>query len=625
MKEKLKVLLIEDNPSDAKLISIEIKKHYDADIKLVELEDEYISALKINVPDVILSDYTLHGFSGLEALKVRNEKYPDTPFILITGSINEMTAVECIKAGADDYILKDSLRRIQPAIQSAIKKIIQLREKRETELKLRHAEEQFRTIFEKSVVGLYRTTPDGKILLANPKLINLLGYDSFEEVAKLNLEDEHEERVYRRKDFKETLEKNGEIKGFESEWLTKDKSVLYVRESARVVRDAEGKILFYEGAVEDITAWKLAEKAQKISEMEFRGVWENSASGMRITDANDVVIKVNKAFCDLVGKTKEEMEGNSLCDIYSESEREHIQKRYYERFKNKKIDAHFEREMELWNGRKIWVHVANSYIDEEGEKLFLLSIFTDITERKRSEIQLEKYTGELKHANDMKNKFFSIIAHDLRGPFDGFLGLSEILATDYESLSKEEIKFFSSELNTALRKQFEMLDDLLNWARLQNESYNLALELISLKKLTEKVFEPLTLVANNKGIELKNEIPDNLYISADTNMVKLVIRNLISNAVKFTNAGGSISLRGEKENEFVKVTVSDTGVGIPKEDIGKLFDLGVRFTTEGTNKEKGTGLGLTLCKEVVEKHGGSIQVFSEKGKGTDFVFTLPGV
>jgi len=618
-------LLIEDNPSDAKLISIEIKKHYDADIKLVELEDEYISALKINVPDVILSDYTLHGFSGLEALKVRNEKYPDTPFILITGSINEMTAVECIKAGADDYILKDSLRRIQPAIQSAIKKIIQLREKRETELKLRHAEEQFRTIFEKSVVGLYRTTPDGKILLANPKLINLLGYDSFEEVAKLNLKDEHEERVYRRKDFKETLEKNGEIKGFESEWLTKDKSVLYVRESARVVRDAEGKILFYEGAVEDITAWKLAEKAQKISEMEFRGVWENSASGMRITDANDVVIKVNKAFCDLVGKTKEEMEGNSLCDIYSESEREHIQKRYYERFKNKKIDAHFEREMELWNGRKIWVHVANSYIDEEGEKLFLLSIFTDITERKRSEIQLEKYTGELKHANDMKNKFFSIIAHDLRGPFDGFLGLSEILATDYESLSKEEIKFFSSELNTALRKQFEMLDDLLNWARLQNESYNLALELISLKKLTEKVFEPLTLVANNKGIELKNEIPDNLYISADTNMVKLVIRNLISNAVKFTNAGGSISLRGEKENEFVKVTVSDTGVGIPKEDIGKLFDLGVRFTTEGTNKEKGTGLGLTLCKEVVEKHGGSIQVFSEKGKGTDFVFTLPGV
>ncbi|MHC1737727.1 MAG: PAS domain S-box protein [Ignavibacteriaceae bacterium] len=485
------------------------------------------------------------------------------------------------------------------------------------------AEERFGSFFENTVIGLYRTTPEGEIILANPRLISMLGFSSFEELSNRNLEEESEEGVFHRNLFKQLIEKNEEILGFESVWRRKDDSLMYIREHAKVHKDHTGKIVYYEGVVEDITERKLAEQAQQKLELEFRSVWENSASGMRITDVHGIVLRVNNAFCRIVEKSKEEMEGKPLSVIYSDKERKRIQTKHSERVLSKTVETNFEKQLELWNGKKIWIHVANSYLGDDGKENLQLGIFTDITERKNSEIQLAKYATELKNANDMKNKLFSIIAHDLRGPFSGFLGLSDILTNELETLSNEEIRDFSSELNASLHKQFELLNDLLNWARLQREDFHLNTKMIRLTNLVSKVFELLSLLAANKEIKLRNDVPENLLVFADADMLKLVVRNLVSNAIKFTGSGGVVFVEAHDRVAFTEITVSDSGVGIVSKDLKKIFSEQITFTTQGTNKEKGTGLGLMLCKEVVEKHSGRIWVESEPGKGSNFTFTIP--
>ncbi|MDR3609785.1 MAG: HAMP domain-containing sensor histidine kinase [Ignavibacteriaceae bacterium] len=247
----------------------------------------------------------------------------------------------------------------------------------------------------------------------------------------------------------------------------------------------------------------------------------------------------------------------------------------------------------------------------------------EIIEREQVELQLQRNAEELKKANEIKDKFYSIIAHDLRGPFHTFLNVSALLADEIDTLSTEEIKGLSSELNLALKKQYQLLANLLDWTRLQNKSFNLDLETIFLREVLIEVIEPLSYMSKQKGIELINTISDDLRIIADKYMLKLVLHNLISNGIKFTNKNGLIKISAIGQDGSVIINVTDNGIGIAEEDISRLFAKDVRYSTEGTAKEKGTGLGLMLCKEIVEKHGGQISIESEVGKGTKFIFSIP--
>jgi len=260
MKAPLRVLLVEDNPNDAKLLMFELKKNYEITYIRVETRDDYLRELSSFNPDIVISDYNLPSFNGMEALRIKSEKYPHLPFVLVTGSLNEETAVEVMKAGAEDYVIKGNLQRLITSVQAAIEKKEAQAAKEKAERKLREAEERFRTLFMNTLIGLYRTTPAGKILMANPALIRLLGYDNFEELKNQNLEQNVLAEGYPRQLFKDNVERDGEVIGFESEWLKRGGEKICTRESARTVRDDEGEILFYEGAVEDITEKKLTEK-----------------------------------------------------------------------------------------------------------------------------------------------------------------------------------------------------------------------------------------------------------------------------------------------------------------------------------------------------------------------------
>ncbi|MDP1677505.1 MAG: PAS domain S-box protein [Bacteroidota bacterium] len=264
-----------------------------------------------------------------------------------------------------------------------------IHERKLAEDALHKSEEQYRQLYENVPIGIYRTTPDGRILASNPALTRMLGYSSFEDYANRNLEQEPD-TVYPRSVFKERLERDGSITGLEAEWHKADKTPFFVRENAQVIRDETGNVLYYDGTVEDITERKGYEEALQKSEIFFRSVWEHSTSGMRVTDENGIVMSVNEAFCAMVGKTKKEMIGSSFSVIYSEKVKSHIIENHRERFLTKTVPAFMEKEVLLWNGKKVWFEVLNSFVEFGEANSMLLGIFTDITERKKSEKQLQE-------------------------------------------------------------------------------------------------------------------------------------------------------------------------------------------------------------------------------------------
>jgi len=229
---------------------------------------------------------------------------------------------------------------------------------------------------------------------------------------------------------------------------------------------------------------------------------------------------------------------------------------------------------------------------------------------------------ELAQEVALKDRFFSIIAHDLKSPFTSLLGMSSLLANMSDRLSKEQIVEYTEAIHNSGKKVFALLENLLEWARVQMAHESLVPDTIVVSDLVDESKTLLTGSAESKALSVVSDIPD-LKVNADRNMALLVARNLIANAIKFTPKGGRIVISARDCGEMIEVSVSDTGVGIPSEIAEALFAIDQKTTTLGTEGEVGTGLGLPLCKEMIELNGGSIRVDSTIGKGTTFHFTLP--
>jgi signal transduction histidine kinase len=235
----------------------------------------------------------------------------------------------------------------------------------------------------------------------------------------------------------------------------------------------------------------------------------------------------------------------------------------------------------------------------------------------------EEKEKQVKNLLDDKNQFFSIIAHDLRGPFNGIIGLSELLLEKGNKLDNEETNEFIELIHQSSKNTFSLLDNLLTWA--QSQTGNLAFhpKKIEISALSNKTMHLLANIAKSKNISIQSNIEENQYVTADSNMLETIFRNLISNAIKFTPNNGEVVLSMTKKNDQMVFSVADNGIGIAAEKVKTLFAINHRQTTSGTNNETGTGLGLMLCKDFVEKHGGKIWVKSQPEKGSTFMFSIP--
>lgn len=361
----------------------------------------------------------------------------------------------------------------------------------------------------------------------------------------------------------------------------------------------------------------------------FQLVWERSIDGMRLIDENGTMLLVNDAFCKMIGMEREELIGKSFSIIYY-TEQDKMAKKEKERFIKRDIAPHFERELTLWNKKKIWFELSNNYLQDDNGALLLLSIFRDITERKRAEAEIiaerdliRKYSEELREINASKDKFFSIISHDLKSPFQSMLGISDLLVNSSNGLGSKEKEMLIHQLNKSIHNQYKLLENLLQWSRLQTGRINYLPRRVDMGWVIGESFNLLGGNAAQKSIELRNEIGDECIVYADLSMVSSIAQNLISNAIKFTPRDGYITVSCTQSGDYYQISVADTGIGIHEEDFPKIFRLDCSYSTLGTENEGGTGLGLVICKEMVEKNCGELSVESTPGKGTVFTFSLP--
>ncbi|MCF8229367.1 MAG: cyclic nucleotide-binding domain-containing protein [Bacteroidales bacterium] len=237
--------------------------------------------------------------------------------------------------------------------------------------------------------------------------------------------------------------------------------------------------------------------------------------------------------------------------------------------------------------------------------------------------EIERQKSELADMNATKDKFFSIIAHDLRGPLGTIMSFFDFLNSSINDLEKKEIIELVKSIHESTDRLLRLLDNLLQWSRVQTGQLTSHKENFDIRPVVDSNLELLQFNAKEKGIYLFSEIEKPLKVFADKNMISTVIRNLIGNAIKFTPSDGKIWVSASEHDSFAHVRVHDTGIGIDKENMDKLFRIDVKHSTPGTNEEKGTGLGLNLCKDFVEKNGGQITVKSTPGKGTVISFTVP--
>jgi signal transduction histidine kinase len=254
----------------------------------------------------------------------------------------------------------------------------------------------------------------------------------------------------------------------------------------------------------------------------------------------------------------------------------------------------------------------------------LLSQLREMEELNASlEILVEQRTSKLIEIVSTNGKFLSIIAHDLRSPFSSIIGILELLKLSLKEFNQDEIAKYVDIVYNSANNTLILLDNLLVWAVSQNKEKNFKPVKINLYDLLREEIESLKTLASQKQITLKHLINPDLNVAADLQMVKTILRNLISNAIKYTNINGEIIVNATELKQFVEVEVKDNGIGISAENQKKLFQIDTFHSTPGTHNEKGTGLGLLLCKEFVELHGGNILIDSETGKGSRFAFTLP--
>ena len=291
--------------------------------------------------------------------------------------------------------------------------------------------------------------------------------------------------------------------------------------------------------------------------------------------------------------------------------------------KNDHIIADYETKFRDYEGFVVDVSI-NARIRQQSkdEEPFIEGSISDITKRKEAEKKIKKYNKELEKLNYNKDKFFSIVAHDLMTPFTALLGYSEILVKEYDELDRKTIGKFASDINTVASKAHILLENLLGWTRLETGRMIFHPVEFNLHPIVEDVFHINAESANVKDISLVNNVMVTNIVFADVNMLNTILRNLVSNAIKFTNENGRISVSSKLIGEQIEISVVDNGIGMSKMELQKLFDENHQFSGTGTHLEKGTGLGLLLSREFVEKHGGALSAESKLGEGTRIYFSL---
>lgn len=365
---------------------------------------------------------------------------------------------------------------------------------------------------------------------------------------------------------------------------------------------------------------------RKLAENEIRKLSKVFLDGTNpsfIEDLNGNILEMNDEAVNVYGFSRAELVDKSIKLLVPDEMHEKMDE-LIELCLEGKLVRDIECLRKNKDGKEIPVLITLSLLtDEENNPFGIASIDSNLSEQKNIEKELTKSKAAAESANATKDKFLKIISHDLRTPFNSIIGFSELLNTDYDLFEDLERKNCIQEINTSSHFAYRLLDNLLTWARTQTDEIRINKENLNLKELVETSISTYLLNADSKNISVLNKVQADLIISIDKNTALTFIRNIVNNAIKFTHKGGSIRIDSQLTNDSTRLIITDTGVGMTDEVIDNLFKIDKGISTEGTNNEIGTGLGLILCKEFIERNGGSILVKSEVNKGSEFIVSIP--
>lgn len=474
---------------------------------------------------------------------------------------------------------------------------------------------------EQSPVSVVITDKDGYIEYVNPMFSSITGYSYTESIGK---------KTSILKSGKTAKDKYAELwmtisggKAWRGELLNKKKNGEFYWDEVVIspLKNSDNVITHFIAVQEDITGKKRAEESILKSENEFRSVWENSVDGMRLCSEDGTIVRVNEAFCRLFIGKKEEFEGNQLDIIYKYGKK--TLRKFSDSFNKKKIRTKFETKVVLKNGKTVWFDISNSFIEQQDQPVLLLSIFRDITAKKKVEKELVDAKEKAEEMNRLKSNFLANMSHELRTPMIGILGFSEILKS---STKKGEMFDMADTIYSSGQRLMETLNLILDLSKIEADKLDLNFHELNAAQIIKDIAEMYMPSAHKKGISLDYHGPDNIKLFTDERILRGIIGNLVNNAVKYTH-NGKVEVTAEEKysgmGALLHIHVKDTGIGIPSEKIELIFEA-FRQASEGYSRLfEGTGLGLTITKKFVEVLKGDIDVKSKVGSGTIFSITLP--
>ena len=488
--------------------------------------------------------------------------------------------------------------------------------------RIKLSEEKFSKIFylNPSVCGLSELET-GKYVEVNDKFYSLLGFNKTEVIGKtaaelgiLTIND--------RDEVGSRAGKNGNVTNVAADLKAKNGDIKHVLLSAENIYIQDKKYRFT--VVNDITELKHAEDQISQQAGVISSLLDSIPDIIFFKDINGVYLGCNRPFAELVEKSRDEIVGKTDYDLFDKEVAD-----FFRKHDNSMLEVCKSQQNEEWitypdGKKKLLDTLKTPYWDSDGTLIGLLGISRDITERKNAENEIKLKNEELSKLNSEKDKFFSIIAHDLRSPFTGFLGLTDVMARNVHNMSMNQIHDFAVNIKTSATNLFRLLNNLLEWSQIQKGIVPFSPSRVNFYTLADECVNLIKEAALSKEIEIELNVPIDLELNADKNMLQTVIRNFVSNAIKFTPKKGKVNISAKlKDGEAIEISIEDTGIGMNQQMIDNLFRIDVRTTRKGTEGELSTGLGLLLCKEFIEKHNGKIWVVSTEGIGTIFNFSLP--
>jgi PAS domain S-box-containing protein len=626
----LRVLILEDQPTDADLILDELRQAgFDPDWRCVQTQADYRANLH-DALELILADFSLPQYDALHALYELQQQGLDIPFIVVTGTISEESAVECMKQGAADYLLKDRLTRLGPAVTQALQAKKLRDDKRRAVDALEQERNLLRTVIDHIPDYVYVKDTESRFVNANARAVaDLVGHASLDKViGKTDFEFFPEEAAAIFFADEQEVFRSGQALINKEEQTIDHRTgqTRWVLTTKVPVRDAQGQITGLVGIGHDITERKLVEEALRESEERFSKAFHASPTGILITRLEDGhILDANDSFCRLTGYSRAEVIGRLVPDLKiwptpSGRFQALAQLREHQPIR----DA--EEEFYTKTGETRLALVSAELIEIGGEECVLV-LFYDITDRKRAQAELmnaEVLRVELekeKELLELKERFIATISHDFRTPLTVIRSSSDLLDQFYDRIPPEKRLRHLQEIQTQINVMIEMLDDVLVINKAQAGKLTPAPAPLDVVEFCRALFDELQLT-DMTGHEFVFSAEGHFErVALDKKLLRHILVNLLSNAIKYAPGGGVVRLELVGAEDQVIFHISDQGIGIPEADQARLFEAFHR--ARNSTHIPGTGLGLAIVKSSVGAHKGSITFESREGSGTTFTVSLP--